>query len=1095
MAISTLCPGCQSLFRLPDDLAGKQVRCQQCGRLMMVPGVLSAPAKVPLPPKAPVYPEPTPAVVLPPRPPAAEPPATPALSAPAGDGLPAVVLVEVPVKPAPPPLPETVDMPRPVQPAPVEPRRPGPTMTLARNDRGRRATNRPRRPTSVLAGLLLGAMLVLFVILGGASLITWMATEIRSRPQQMGGPMVQMPPPPIMPQPPRPPQQPPIGKQQGRNRPKFIDPLPPGFNQPGMGQNGETPLSGAQGTTQVFNAVPAAGFKFDDRLAKRIKLQNGNFTTTDVITNNDTQDPLRRWQRGFPLPSKVYLVELQKGKRYVIDYRRTRNFGNAVGDFDPYLRIESLDGTRLVEGDDVVGQQDLNSRVEFHPAQTATYRIICTAFQNPPRAAEQFTLTISERPIWLPKIGNRPAPPRPRVPNDRFTITPITEKGVQASVLLRAPTRPIGDVCWSADGRSFFVMYNDGAGGVLLKCGLDGFASQRRLDIRGVPGKLAMSAQGLVVSLPAADELLLIDPDDLQVKRSFDVALRRNSDALAASPELDYVYVAGAPEFAANYPDQYGVAIVNLNAKGKGAVRFYDLPNTALAMSPKGDYLFALENDILVSFKVDARTGDIERKQTSHLFRRTIDAYRRIDFSPDNRYVCVSGVGVPNVVRQANPKYRETAVLALPLDDLRKPAFAIETDMLVHAVAFDPTDADTIYSEADQGPLAIYDHNGQRKSVFDLVAVGNEQSPRQLLVHPDGKRVLIRFGDRLCFAALAIGKAAPVVKNVPNWPVPMPVIDGDSMAGDTVKRGKYLYRALQLPNLGDVDPVWDADGRSLFHLETDGTLTRLSAPDFVPRERLTLGQPAAAMALSAQGLLVALRDQAEVWVINPRTLQVQSAITCPAPAKNLAAHPQQSVAVALGAEPTLLDLKAGRVTARGLQAHPDAKLAFHGPTLSPDGRYLFLAHAGGGDSKVLRVRVSPKELAIEDSRNTEVKGLHAFCVTADSKYVAWYTPNVAAKEPTEFYAVGDWKAPAFNLRDRARMIAPVSDAELYVQTTGFDLQYLSRPADKDWKPVSLPLPAGRLRIRNLAVQPQMAAFIASTGTQVYYGQLPVELLK
>ncbi len=1023
------------------------------------------------------------------------PPPTPAL--PLTDGLPAVVLVEVPVKPVPPPLPEANAPPAPAAPEP--PRRPGPTMTLGRGDRGRRTINRPRRPTSVMAGLSLGGMLLLFVLLIGASLVMWVATEIKAdhgqhngfvQVQPMPAPGQVFPPPPFQPQP----FQPPMGKPS-RTRPQFLEPVPPAMRQQAPGF-GPPPLNGTQGALQVFNPRPPARPRFDDRLAQpRIKLQNGKIVVEQSLGNNDVRDPVRRWPAGeASLPCKAFLVELRNDKRYVIEYRGLGGFNPADQfAFDPYLRIENLDGTRLVEGDDLEQGRNLNTRIEFHPLKTATYRIICTTFHYGPRRPERFRLMISERPVWMPPPQARDPLPRPQAPVGRLAITPITEKGVQASMLWRTPMHVVGDVCWSADGQFFYVLYSNGPGGLLVKCSVNGLAERTSLNFTAMPGKLAMSAQGLVVTLLARNQLWLIDPEDLHVKRVYDVPLRRSTDAMAASPELDFVFVGAKTEFDANYPVNYGVAAVNLKQQGRDAVRFYDLPNTTLAASPKGDYLFTLDKDVLVGYKIDPATGDLEHAQTSHPFRRTVDQYRRIEFSPDNKYVCVVGVGVPLAVRRANPLLRDTAVLVFPLDDLRRPALTLDTDMLVYAVGFDPAHADNIFTESDGNRLAIFDRNGKRRSAFQLRAIGNNQrgepqSPLQLLAHPDGDRVLMRFSDRLCMAALANAKAPPVVQR-PDWPVPLPVNDGDSLAAAPFKRGDVTYRELQLPNLGDIDPCWDADGRSLFHLESDGTLTRLNAADFMPQDRLVLGQPAAAMALSAQGLLVALRDQPEVWIINPRSLRVERAIACPAgPAKFLAANPKLSIAAAVGSEVMLLDLKGGRVTVRGLQPHPDAKLAFHSPALSPDGRYLFLAHAGGGDSKVLRVRVGPR-LAIEESRSTAVKGLHAFGVTADGK-VAWYTPNVAGKEPTAFYPVNDWQAPAFVLADRARMIAPAGATGMYVQTTGFELQYLR---DKDAKPALVSWMAGRLRIRTLAARPnQPSSFIASTGTNVYVGQRAVK---
>jgi predicted Zn finger-like uncharacterized protein len=62
MPITTSCPGCNALFRLPETLAGKQVRCQKCGHQFLVPLVLTAgempPAKQPAPVVAEKPPEP-----------------------------------------------------------------------------------------------------------------------------------------------------------------------------------------------------------------------------------------------------------------------------------------------------------------------------------------------------------------------------------------------------------------------------------------------------------------------------------------------------------------------------------------------------------------------------------------------------------------------------------------------------------------------------------------------------------------------------------------------------------------------------------------------------------------------------------------------------------------------------------------------------------------------------------------------------------------------------------------------------------------------------------------------------------------------------
>ena len=37
MPIATTCPSCQALFRLPDEMAGRRVKCQKCANLFEVP--------------------------------------------------------------------------------------------------------------------------------------------------------------------------------------------------------------------------------------------------------------------------------------------------------------------------------------------------------------------------------------------------------------------------------------------------------------------------------------------------------------------------------------------------------------------------------------------------------------------------------------------------------------------------------------------------------------------------------------------------------------------------------------------------------------------------------------------------------------------------------------------------------------------------------------------------------------------------------------------------------------------------------------------------------------------------------------------------
>jgi hypothetical protein len=1103
MAISTLCPGCQSLFRLPDELAGKQVRCQKCNRLLMVPGILRAPAKTA--PKAAPRPEPeplaasaaAPAVESPPPLPSPlpAPVAPPVVSPPALDGLPGTVLVEVPVKPAPPPL---VEANAPVGAGNGVPQKmPAPTMTL--DSRDRRRTSRPRRPTSVLAGLALGGMALLFVALLGVSAVSWLATAIAGNTPRPQFANVNPPPPNFNP--------PFIQKdfiQPPVLNPPIIVPNNPNF----LPNPANGPLSGAQGTLQKFKPGPR-GPKFNDQLARRLVLDaKGSAEAHSNLSNTDSLDPVQRWPAPAQLlPCKVFLVELEKGKKYVVQYQR--QFANEV--FDPYLRIEDLDGERLVEHDDngeIAGfgnQHDMNSQVEFHPLKTATYRIICTVFQRPlPPGNWQFTLRIRSDPVAPPTNPNV-ALPQPAVTNRPFQGQQATERDPDATVFNRnLPT--VGDLCWSADGKSFFALYNSG---LLVRQSHDGLTEERQLNLGGTPGNMIMSGQGLLVTMPlpaqgghpGTNEVWLIDPESLQVKRRFGVFLpSTGGQVIASAPGLDYAFVASVPKRGnaqakpfgnanarGSYPPDYGVVVLDL-AKN-GPARFYDLPNTALAVSPDGKYLFAMHSEVLHSFLINRENGDLEAQQTSHPYRRANAEIRaRIEVSPDSKFVCVCGVMPPDVLKRENPRLPgDTAVYVHPVTDLRKPSFGIDTDR-VRALGFDLR-ADRIFTHANGTPLALFGGDGKRKTDYRLEKLGLAGlTPQQFLISPDGNEQLIRFADRICHVALKAELAPPpVVKLDPNRPMPVEVKDAKPWAAAEVKRGALTYRELELPNLDKIDPCWDAKGESLFHMESDGTLTRISAADFMPKDQLALGKPVAAMTLSAQGLVIAFPDQPEVWIVNPQTLKVERAIACPSPVKFLASHPQLNKAVAVGAEVALLDLQQGRVIARGLQGHADANLEFDSPMLTPDGKYLFLAHVRTGAAKVLRVRVEPARLVVEESRNTAVKGPHGFCITADGKHVAWYSKGLP--HAPAFYPVADWAAPAFTLDAKARAMAP-ADGSLYVQTTELDNLLLRDPPKKE-AATRLALPEGR--IREFVPRPgRRGAFVASTGGHVFYAERAVK---
>ncbi len=149
--------------------------------------------------------------------------------------------------------------------------------------------------------------------------------------------------------------------------------------------------------------------------------------------------------------------------------------------------------------------------------------------------------------------------------------------------------------------------------------------------------------------------------------------------------------------------------------------------------------------------------------------------------------------------------------------------------------------------------------------------------------------------------------------------------------------------------------VWSTDGNSLYLLEKEGLLRKVSYPDFT--EQLTLKFPStcSSLSLSSEGLCVLADGLQELWLLDPESFETKQRIPV-ASAKKVATSPESKFAfVSEGRSDRkliVLDLNEGepvqqystsdfrdhivRKHERGSPIH-----SFGMPAVSPDGRYLF----------------------------------------------------------------------------------------------------------------------------------------------------------
>jgi predicted Zn finger-like uncharacterized protein len=142
MPITTSCPGCKSLFRLPEDLAGQEVRCQKCAQLFVVPMPITGATD--------------PSVVAPEAPPAAPPSTAPPEEAPSA-------AAQAPQTPA-----EDVVMTTLAAPNEGKPKPPPVPKTFVP----------PERPASVVGALVLLLLFLMAIFGTGAFATIWIVTHL-----------------------------------------------------------------------------------------------------------------------------------------------------------------------------------------------------------------------------------------------------------------------------------------------------------------------------------------------------------------------------------------------------------------------------------------------------------------------------------------------------------------------------------------------------------------------------------------------------------------------------------------------------------------------------------------------------------------------------------------------------------------------------------------------------------------------------------------------------------------------------------------------------------------------------------------------------
>ena len=276
----------------------------------------------------------------------------------------------------------------------------------------------------------------------------------------------------------------------------------------------------------------------------------------------------------------------------------------------------------------------------------------------------------------------------------------------------------IRNLVWDSTHEHFFVL---SAAGMMRKISFPDLIEVATLDIGSKCIGLDMSETGLCVLNQGMQDLLIINPETLEVQKRFAVG---KAGRITASPATENVVIA------------IDGRMILMNSRN-GAIRQEFRPRemgmperrfsrfSKPALSPDGKYLLCEDTATLVCFRFkgerlvfEARSKPIARNS------------RSIEISSDSSYVAIPAGG-------GNGKGYTTHVFEI--DSLQDPVIEVQGGAYPQTLEFDKA-AGLLYAQNSGSELLTINGDGRVRKSYDLRRNG---STLDLLVHPDGHKVLV----------------------------------------------------------------------------------------------------------------------------------------------------------------------------------------------------------------------------------------------------------------------------------------------------------------------------------------------------------------
>ena len=672
-------------------------------------------------------------------------------------------------------------------------------------------------------------------------------------------------------------------------------------------------------------------------------------------------DPLNQENKRH----KLYQMSVEAGRTYQIDMSSTA--------FDSFLFLVDETGKIIARDDD--GGGNLDARITHKATRNETLRIQASVLGVIVGKSLKYTLTVQRTGDVV--VGNPPDPAKGDISSKTFALNP----GAKLAYGL----------VWARDAKSYYLITETG---LLQRISADTGMVEKQRDFERRCGNLSPSGEGLLISVLDAQEVWIIDPDNFDnVKKKIAVpAVGRVSAGVDSK-----LAVAGNGRASRGG----GIRLINLE-KGMVVQEYPKFENHHLIMSPDGNYVFCQGGgEELNSYRVVGET--LEKDGTSP---RIAANGQNVCVSPDGSYVCLpAGGGNGNDHPDHPPVGNGYTTYAYPVNNLKRPAFAITSGAYPQAVGFDPKFA-WVYAQNANHNLMLFTYTGIQKAQYSFPGV-DRLGIREFSVSPLGGEVLVGAEARVVHVKVHIKGGEPIAKiELPKIdpkidpkvdPKEDPKKDPPKVATRPLEKDDVTHRVIKFAETPLRNPVWTADGKSFIVLQQNGKLQRILAETgAVDKEHalVALAGTEAALGMSAEGLVVSLPREKQVWVVDPDDFtMVKKRISVPGVFR-LASSPDSKTAVAAVTSP-----KAGLRALDLVTGEAGPAIAFKTATLnmkmSPDGKFLFFSDNG----RIMRYRFDGVNVVYEETTPygvvTTPASLH---ISPDSQYVS-LAGSIAAPPP------------------------------------------------------------------------------------------------